>query len=152
MVTRRDLGFLIVGGGGAVAAASVAGGDADPRSLVDGGMSERFTLSSEFARVEWRDDGQITIETEPDAEGESLILAPGDVTDPISGDYVSSSISQRAATVQFGLGEAIRKRGFERISIGSYRLDRTEGQPLGAERLDVVTVAVPEDVRANLGV
>ena len=154
MVTRRELGFLLVGGGGAATAAYLARGS-DPAALADsvggGDMSDRFAVSSEFAGVEWSADGWITIETEAEAEGESIALAPGNVEDPMSVEHVSSNIGERGAVVEFGLGEAIRSRDFEQVSIGSYRVERADGTATGAERLDVVTVDVPEQVRETLG-
>jgi len=149
MVTRRELGFLLAGGGGTATAAYLARGG-DPSTLVDGagsgGMSDRFAVSSEFAGVEWTQDGWITIETEAEADGESIALAPGDVADPMSVEHVSSNIAERGATVEFGLAEAIRSREFRQVSIGSYRVQRADDTATGAERLDVVTVDVPDQV------
>jgi len=153
MVTRRELGVLIVGAGGAAGAYLMDTGD--PTALVSGvgdPMTASFPASGEFDSVRWREDGWITIATATDAEGVSLALAPGDVADPYSVDHVESGIQERGATVEFGLGEAIRNRGFEQVSIASYRFDAEAGLAGGAERVDRVTTAVPEPVLQSLGV
>lgn len=145
MVTRRELGFVL--GGGAIAAAGGYLVDSGQLQTVASPLETSFPTSGEFVSVTWERDGWITIQTETEAKGESIALAPGDVEDPLAADNVGSNISERGATVEFGLGELIRKREFATMSLGSYRLRESGG---AAEALDVVRFSVPKSVRDSV--
>ena len=147
MLSRRQLGSLI-GSGAVLGGAALLSSGAVSVPSVAAPMSKSYALSAEFKRVTWRETGAIRIETEPDAAGRSLALAPGDIDDPIAVDHVGSNIAERGAVVEFELGVVIREREVSDVSIGSYGLTETGS----ADLLDVITVAVPDEVRQSLGV
>ena len=147
MLSRRQLGSLI-GSGAVLGGATLLSSGTVSMPPAVAPMSKTYAASAEFERVTWDETGAIRIETEPDAAGRSLALAPGDIDDPIAVDHVGSNIGERGAVVELELGVVIRERRVSDVSIGSYGLTETGG----ADLLDVITVAVPDEVRQSLGV